>query len=148
MAKRRKSAKKSPKLSKAKAKARSKARSEAAKKGWVTRRFLANPIPWIVKGALHGARQGLSPTKLIEEMVGNTVKAILRTGKIRTFAQARIIALGNAALLNAADSWNDRDVLRSFVENDDDRWLYYMELCEENDLDLEDARDYWFSPEM
>ena len=129
------------------AKARAKARSAAARKGWVTRKFLANPLPLILKTAVEVHKSGGDQRAAFDSMVHATVDAIKQRGAVKNFAQARLLALGTGSPLHGSFS-KAHKVLVSYVENEQPEWLYYLDLCEQAGLDMEEARDYWFSPEV
>jgi len=121
-------------------------------KGWKTRRYRLNPIPDTVKGAINLIKAGANPDEVVVPMLMAVRESILnhlrpRGGIVRSLAQARLIALEGDSLLNGK-SLDDWESLKSMVRNNDERWLNYMAMCELAGFDSDEARDYWFSPEM
>jgi hypothetical protein len=123
-----------------------------ALKGWATRRYHANPVKELKKTLIRFMQMGGTPQD-VNEMLEASREGIVKyidesnEGIVKTFAQARFLALGADSLLDGKQV-NDWDVLKSMVSNEDERWMAYIEMCEIAGFDLDESRDYWFSPEM
>ena len=81
--------------------------------------------------------------KRLAKEFANWVKAKTKIEQIR---RSKTIVNGAARLHGKKKG--DRDVLKAMIEDDDERWLDFLNLAEELDLSMQDARNTWFSPKV
>jgi hypothetical protein len=81
--------------------------------------------------------------KRLAKEFANWVKAKTKIEQIR---HSKTIVNGAARLHGKKKG--DRDVLKAMIEDDDERWLDFLNLAEELDLSMQDARNTWFSPKV